>query len=79
MEKEGADSRLLPATLSYILSAGRRTLLLYLFPPVTVNRFVYVDKPETAVQAGSAAEVLLPSYYPSIIISVMITLTVCFP
>ncbi len=70
IKREGGDSRLLPATLNFILSAGRWTFLLYLFPPVTVNGFVYVYKPAVWWRLlGCTALVLLPSYYRSIIIS----------
>lgn len=41
IEREGSDSRLLPATLCFIVSARRQTFPLYLLPPVTVNGFVY--------------------------------------
>lgn len=83
IEREGGDSRLLPATLSFIMSAQRWTFPLYLFSPVTVNGFVYVDKPETAVRWrlwGCAALVSLSSYYRSIILSGLMgcDYTVCF-
>lgn len=59
---EGSDSRLLPATLSFIVSAWRGGVPLYLLPPVTESVFVYVDKPLTARRQRERAQLQLCSH-----------------